>query len=237
MKKTLGLFCIAFLFACTSNADTTSGFIVDCQKLDALYTIGERAAKFDRVIGDYQFDAKLVSLEKYGFPIMIPMPKDKKVEYVTDADIKIRFSPRDSSSDLSSDSILKIHPFNLKSSARKTLKKILTKSTFEKYKDNDMFGFLSRSLGKEKGVFNCDNQARAIGMFMSSYILPYRNKEVSVYNIPKSNALLLVSKSRRFGLIQFIYATDKDTLTYVSVEGSPKALADYLRLLKKLPNN
>lgn len=235
MKKYIGLFCLTLLFACTSNADTTTGFIVDCQKLDTLFTIGKRAAKFDRMIGDYQFDANLVNLEKYGFPITISMPKDKRLEYITNADIKIRFVPKGSSSDLSSDSILKIHPFNIKLSARKGLKKILTKSSFEKYKDISVFDFLSNSLGKEKGEFNCDSQARAIGMFISSYILPYNNDGVFVYNIPKSNALLLVPKTMQFGLIQFIYSTDIDTLTYISIEGTPKALANYLRLLQKLP--
>ena len=235
MKKTLGLFCLTFLFACTGNADTTTGFIVDCQKLDALLNIGKRATKFDRISGDYIFDAKFVSFEKYGFPITIPMPKDKMVEYISNADIKIRFSPKGSSSDLSSDSILKIHPYIIKSKARNGLKKILTKSTFEKYKDINMFDFLSRTLGKEKGEFNCDNQDRAVAMFISSYILPYDNNGVFVYNLPKSNALLFVSKSIQFGLIKFIYATELDTFTYISVEGSPKALANYLSLLKKLP--
>ena len=233
MKKLLGLFCLIFLFSCTNKEET--GFIVNCQKLDALFTIGKRAAQFDRMIGNYKFDAKPVNLEKYGFPITIPMPKDKRLEYIANADTKIRFVPKGSSSDLSPDGILKILPFNIKLSARKSLKKILTKSTFEKYKDIDMFDFLSRSLGKEKGEFNCDSQASAIGMFISSYIIPYNNDRVSVYNIPKSNALLLVSKSIQFGLIEFIYSTDIDTLTYISVEGSPKALANYLKLLQKLP--
>ena len=235
MKKTLGIFCLAFLFSCSSSEDITKGFIVDCQKLDALFNIGKIAAQYDRISGDYQFDAKFVNLEKYGFPISVPMPKDKRLEYITNADTKIRFILNDSNSDLSSDSILKILPFKLKTSTRKTLKKILAKSTFEKYKDINVFDFLSRSLGKEKGEFNCDNQDSAIAMFITSYSSKYQINGAFVYNLPKSNTLLLVSKSKKFGLIHFIYSADKDTLIHVLVEGSPKALANYLSLLKKLP--